>query len=221
MFIRSLVLALVVTATAYAILLGDARFIFICEPHMQALKTTLLALRHDLNCALLSARTSARLWTYEHLVMRPAYARDRAQMSVAYGIEADLRYGVSDESRWLNLSRYVTGYLEGLFARQIDETFVDSWFQPLRGTYCSRSGIKVIAQPVTDAEADLLVGNERAAFVLKDLCGAVLLVIAPEDPWTHMSLRSLADSAAITARVAQSGGADAFLGGVWIGGTEV
>ncbi len=188
MFIRSLGFALVVTATAHAILLGDGHFVLICEPHMQALKTALLALRHDLNCALLSARDSVRLWAYKHSVIRPAYALDRAQMSVSF---------------------------------EMNEAFVDNWFQPLGGTYCSRSGIKMIAQSVTAAEPDMLVGNERAAFVLKDLCGAVLVVIAPRDAWTHMSLQELVDSAEITARVAQSGGADAYLGSVWIGGTEV
>jgi hypothetical protein len=85
----------------------------------------------------------------------------------------------------------------------------------------SRSGIKLVAEAVRAGELDLLAGNERAGFLLKDLSGAVLADIAPQVEWTHAALFALVDSAEITEHVVQSGGADAYVGDVWIGGTEV
>ena len=87
--------------------------------------------------------------------------------------------------------------------------------------HVSRSGIKLIAQAARAGERDLLTGNEQAAFLLKDLSGTVLAEIAPRDPWTHEALFALIDRAEIVRTVAQRGGADAYLGTVWIGGTEV
>lgn len=87
--------------------------------------------------------------------------------------------------------------------------------------HMSRSGIKLIAEAVRAGEPDLLAGNERATFCLKDLSGTVLTEIAPQVAWTHAALFALVDSAEIIEQVKQSGGADAYVGNVWIGGTEV
>lgn len=87
--------------------------------------------------------------------------------------------------------------------------------------YASRSGIKLIAKAAKAGETDLLAGNERAVFLLKELSGAVLAEVAPQDAWTHEALFALVDSMVTIQHVAQSGGADAYLGSVWIGGTEV
>ncbi|MFM0275589.1 hypothetical protein PQQ59_33715 [Paraburkholderia aspalathi] len=85
----------------------------------------------------------------------------------------------------------------------------------------SRSGIKLVAEAVRAGESDLLAGNERAPFLLKDLSGAVLVKVAPQVVWTHAALFALVDSVEISEHVAQCGGADAYVGNVWIGGTEV
>jgi DNA-directed RNA polymerase subunit RPC12/RpoP len=85
----------------------------------------------------------------------------------------------------------------------------------------SRSGLKIIAEIARTGEADLLTGNEWATFFLKHLSGEILIEIAPTEAWTHTALLALVDSAEIAQLVEESGGADTYIGSVWIGGTEV
>lgn len=64
-------------------------------------------------------------------------------------------------------------------------------------------------------EPDLLVGSEHAALDIRDLNGQLLLnVSAPLTGWTHASLSEIQPPEA-------EEGADAYLGGNWIGSTEV
>jgi len=71
---------------------------------------------------------------------------------------------------------------------------------------------------VTDqrlGEPDLLVGNTDSTLIIKDLNGSTLLEVqAPDGGWSHPRLQAWAGDNPIFE-------GDAFLGDLWIGGTEV
>lgn len=83
------------------------------------------------------------------------------------------------------------------------------------------SGIALVAQASCDSEPDLLVGNSRARLCLKSLAGDVLAELLPQPEWTHKALFAVADDPCTCEMVRESGGADLYLGDVWIGSTEV
>jgi len=74
---------------------------------------------------------------------------------------------------------------------------------------------------VTDQRADepdILSSVMHEAFEIRSLAGDVLkLVVAPVEGWTHEQLVAVS---ALHEPITHDG-ADAYLGGVWVGGTEV
>ncbi|CAB3740225.1 hypothetical protein LMG22037_06372 [Paraburkholderia phenoliruptrix] len=81
--------------------------------------------------------------------------------------------------------------------------------------------VMLIARPVRDGETDLLPGNEREPLFLRSLAGQVTLRIDPTTPWTHESLVAAVESEAAKAFASEHFGADAYLGGLWVGSSEV
>ncbi|MFN1149603.1 hypothetical protein ACJ0RR_002666 [Serratia liquefaciens] len=75
---------------------------------------------------------------------------------------------------------------------------------------------KLVAQPISDKEPDLLIGNENYPLKVQDLAGKVLTSISPDDTgWTHAQLLAIdIDSMAPE-------GWDAYLGDEWIGSSEI
>lgn len=64
-------------------------------------------------------------------------------------------------------------------------------------------------------ETDILSGMERDTLEIRSLEGAILLnVPAPRKGWTHQSLTAVQPDEAAE-------GAEAYLGGHWVGSTEV
>lgn len=74
----------------------------------------------------------------------------------------------------------------------------------------------IVANPITSKELDLLAGNEYEVLSINDLCGDELASIKPVSTgWTHDKLLAIdIDSMA-------PNGWDAYLGGEWIGCSEV
>ncbi|QSL63980.1 hypothetical protein G0D86_29790 (plasmid) [Burkholderia multivorans] len=81
--------------------------------------------------------------------------------------------------------------------------------------------MKLIARPSRAGEPDLLTGNEREPLFLRALGGQATLRIVPASPWTHDALDAAAEREDVIAFVEENFGADAFLGGRWIGSSEV
>lgn len=81
--------------------------------------------------------------------------------------------------------------------------------------------LKLIARPINPQEPDLLAGNERESLIVRDLAGTKRMEIPTATDWTHITLEQACTSPAVQAFIAEHGGADAFLGDVWIGSTEV
>ncbi|MFA1240858.1 hypothetical protein ACCC84_21355 [Serratia odorifera] len=74
----------------------------------------------------------------------------------------------------------------------------------------------IVTRPTSSKEPDLLCGYETAKLVVKDLSGANATEYAtPEQGWTHASLEAL------DLCVAFPDGWDAFLGGEWVGSSEI
>jgi hypothetical protein len=81
--------------------------------------------------------------------------------------------------------------------------------------------LKLIARPTNTNEPDLLDGNERKPLIVRDLAGTDRIEIPTATGWTHDALEQASTSPAVKAFIANHGGADAYLGDVWIGSTEV
>lgn len=81
--------------------------------------------------------------------------------------------------------------------------------------------IKIVARPTHGSECDLLAGNERETLVVRDLAGRHWLSIEPLPEWSHDTLESIASRADVVEFVVKHFGADAFLGGRWVGSSEV
>ena len=81
--------------------------------------------------------------------------------------------------------------------------------------------VMLIARPVRAGETDLLLGNEREPLFLRDLAGQVTLRIDPPTAWTHESLTAAVESEVAKEFAAEHFGADAYLGGLWVGSSEV
>ncbi|EED97255.1 hypothetical protein L0Z42_29450 [Burkholderia multivorans] len=81
--------------------------------------------------------------------------------------------------------------------------------------------MKLIARPIRAGEPDLLTGHEREPLFLRDLGGQATLRIAPASAWTHDALDAAVEREDVIAFVGENFGADAFLGGRWIGSSEV
>ncbi|ENG0264647.1 MULTISPECIES: hypothetical protein [Burkholderia cepacia complex] len=81
--------------------------------------------------------------------------------------------------------------------------------------------MKLIARSIRAGEPDLLAGNEREPLFLRALGGQATLRIAPASAWMHDALDAAAEREDVIAFVKDNFGADAFLGGRWIGSSEV
>ncbi|CAG9235620.1 conserved hypothetical protein [Paraburkholderia tropica] len=81
--------------------------------------------------------------------------------------------------------------------------------------------LKLIARPLRPGEPDLLAGNEREPLFLRALGGQATLRIDPAPTWTHEELDAAAGRVDVMAFATEHFGADAFLGGRWIGSSEV
>jgi len=75
-------------------------------------------------------RWRLRWATYSLFVLRPAFALDRARMSVAFHNEALDHYREGEASRLVNAKLFVGAYVRAL-CRQPDAHFIDGWFQPI------------------------------------------------------------------------------------------
>lgn len=76
---------------------------------------------------------------------------------------------------------------------------------------------------VTDrkrGEPCILEGNDMKPLHVKNMEGDLLLALAPAEPWTHKDLCEL-DIKTFIGEKAMQDGADAYLGDVWVGSTEV
>ncbi|MEX3845584.1 hypothetical protein [Paraburkholderia sp. BR10882] len=81
--------------------------------------------------------------------------------------------------------------------------------------------LTIVALPSRAGEPDLLIGNERKPFILVDLAGEATLRIDPAPAWSHSTLHAVPDRPDVKAFVSEHFGADAYLGGQWIGSSEV
>lgn len=81
--------------------------------------------------------------------------------------------------------------------------------------------LKLVARPVSAGETDLLHWNEREPLFLRDLAGQATLRIDPAAAWTHDSLEAAVKREDVKSFAKEHFGADAYLGGQWIGSSEV
>jgi hypothetical protein len=81
--------------------------------------------------------------------------------------------------------------------------------------------LKLVARPLRRGEPDLLTGNEREPLFLRALGGQATFRINPALTWTHDGLDAAAEREDVSAFVTEHFGADAFLGGRWVGSSEV
>jgi hypothetical protein len=81
--------------------------------------------------------------------------------------------------------------------------------------------LKIIARPVRVDERDLLVGNEAEPLFLRDLSGRKTLRVDAAPRWSHETLDAVVLRADVVEFVKSNYGADAFLGGQWIGSSEI
>jgi hypothetical protein len=88
-------------------------------------------------------------------------------------------------------------------------------------SYQVLAAVKLIARPMRESEPDLLAGWEHAPLFLRDLAGQATLRIDPDPMWSHDSLEAIIRRADVREFVSVHAGADAFLGGRWIGSSEV
>jgi len=87
--------------------------------------------------------------------------------------------------------------------------------------YCrTASGIAVIARPARVGEPDLLIGHANDVLSVKGPVGNVVFSVSPTSAWTHDSIEQALQSADVVCAV-NGDVADAYLGDVWIGGTEL
>ena len=154
---------------------------------------------------------------YELFVFRPSYAWDRAQMSVAFGHEADFHAGFDTTGLVLDARRFVRGALQGFFGRHVDPTFTARHFGNTHAVKIPPGILVNIAHP-TDPERLLV--HERSPLILRDLSGRYQLRLR-SDHWTPARLYCATHGPAALAFSRHHFGADAFLGGMWIGSTEV
>ena len=81
--------------------------------------------------------------------------------------------------------------------------------------------LKLVARPVSEREPDLLAGNENKPLFLRNLTGSETFRIDPMPKWSHDSLDSIVSRSDLAEFVDRHFGADAYLGDVWIGSSEV
>ncbi|CAM2158229.1 conserved protein of unknown function (plasmid) [Pararobbsia alpina] len=81
--------------------------------------------------------------------------------------------------------------------------------------------MKFVARPQRDGEPDLLAGHEREPVFLRSLSLDRTLRIDPSPIWTHDALDALLTRYDVKVFLIDVGGAEAFVGGTWIGSTEV
>jgi hypothetical protein len=81
--------------------------------------------------------------------------------------------------------------------------------------------LKFVALPTRAGERDLLAGNEHEPLLLRDLSHTNVLRIDPTGKWSHKTLVAVLKRADVLTFVHENFGADAYLGGQWIGGSEV
>lgn len=79
---------------------------------------------------------------------------------------------------------------------------------------------KIIARPLRN-EPDLLAGLERESLVITDLEQNVMLRVEPQFEWTHELLEQMELVAYSAASVFGHNTWDAYLGGQWVGSSEV
>jgi len=70
-------------------------------------------------------------------------------------------------------------------------------------------------------ERDLLTGRRLAPLVIRSLEGEKIAEVLPSGPWTHDTLTGLVPGLEAMFADQLKQGADAYLGGQWVGGTEV
>jgi hypothetical protein len=88
-------------------------------------------------------------------------------------------------------------------------------------SYQVSGAVKLLARPMRESEPDLLAGWEHEPLFLRDLAAQTTLRIDPVPMWSHDSLDAVINRADVREFVRVHGGADAFLGGRWIGSSEV
>ncbi|MFL9876729.1 hypothetical protein [Paraburkholderia megapolitana] len=81
--------------------------------------------------------------------------------------------------------------------------------------------VRLVVRRIREDERDLLAGWEHEPLFLRDLAGHSTLRIDPEPMWSHDSLEAAISRADVQQFVKVNFGADAFLGGRWIGSSEV
>ncbi|WP_177314208.1 hypothetical protein [Burkholderia ubonensis] len=82
--------------------------------------------------------------------------------------------------------------------------------------YPTNSGVKLYVEVADVPPADI----EQPLFV-RDLCGRTLAEFPSTGAWTLDRLIARLDEPHVRECVSAAGGADAYLGAFWIGGTEV
>lgn len=80
--------------------------------------------------------------------------------------------------------------------------------------------MRLVARPIREDEPDLLAGWEHEPLFLRALAGHTTLRFDPEPMWSHDSLEAAMSRADVRQFVKIDFGADAFLGGRWIGSSE-
>ncbi|EGQ8547891.1 hypothetical protein ACPHXT_004023 [Vibrio alginolyticus] len=77
----------------------------------------------------------------------------------------------------------------------------------------------IISRPINQSEPDLLIGNEFSPIIIKDLDEQVIVTIEPSLPagWTH----DLLEQTNTYAQSISPDGWEAYLGGQWIGSSEI
>lgn len=70
-------------------------------------------------------------------------------------------------------------------------------------------------------EPCLLTGRRLAPLTIYTLEGEQIAEIVPSDPWTHDKLTDLGAELGVMFFEQFKHGADAYIGGQWVGGTEV
>lgn len=87
--------------------------------------------------------------------------------------------------------------------------------------YPTHSGVKVFLTP-EDIEQEVGTGTSQPpSLVIRDLAGKPLLNVATSRAWNLELVLEQLNGEKASACVVEAGGADAYIGTQWIGGTEV
>jgi hypothetical protein len=82
------------------------------------------------NLCVISLKWRLRWSAYEWFVLRPAYARDQAEMSAAFRQEANVHYGLLN-SNLTEAQDYLGGFVKALFVRRLPDRFLESWWMAI------------------------------------------------------------------------------------------